>query len=113
MSNTNYHNRTQTTVNTTRLTNVLLTAVAVTYALGQRLGAAYRANSETINSDVADFYAAAVVGAKQAVELTYQLGVDARRAYEGLDLTLVEVGLAKHHAAFGGLQQRLYAHLVR
>ena len=99
-------------MNTNKLTNVLLTAVAVTYALGQRAGAAYRANSETINADVADFYAAAVVGAKQAVELTYQLGVDARRAYEGLDLTFVEVGLAKHHAAFEGLQQRLYARLA-
>ncbi|QIN96720.1 hypothetical protein [Synechococcus phage S-N03] len=60
----------------------VLTAVAVVYALGKKAGGYYFANREEINEDLRVFAAAVVEGTKNAYNLTYQLGADARVAYE-------------------------------
>lgn len=57
---------------------VSLTAVAVLYSLGRRVGSAYFANREKVDSSVREFATAVVTGTKVAYATTYQLGVDAR-----------------------------------
>lgn len=61
---------------------VVLTAVAVVYTLGKKAGGYYFANREEINEDLRVFAAAVVEGTKNAYNFTYQLGADARVAYE-------------------------------
>ena len=59
-------------------TTAVLTAIAVVYAAGQRLGAAYYANQDTVNEDLATFVAAVREGTSRSVAFTLQLGRDAR-----------------------------------
>lgn len=60
----------------------LLTTVAVLYSLGRRVGSAYFANREEVDTSVREFATAVVTGTKVAYSTAYQLGVEARDFHE-------------------------------
>ena len=61
---------------------VLLTSVATIFVLGKKAGKAYFDNREEVNEDLRVFAEAVVEGAKRAYTTAYQLGAEARVAFE-------------------------------
>jgi len=80
--NFNFNLKEKAPVYADKALTVVLTAVAAVYTLGKKAGGYYFTNREEINEDLRVFAAAVAEGTKNAYNFTYQLGADARVAYE-------------------------------
>ena len=65
-------------------TTTVLTAVAIVYLTGKRLGEAYFTHQDVVNEDLATFGRAVVTGTRNAVGATYRLGQEARVGFDAL-----------------------------
>ena len=64
-----------------RVRSAVLLAAASVYVAGGLAGRYYYSNRERLHADFADFVTAFSTGARRAIDGTYALGQDARRAW--------------------------------